>query len=302
LSLFGVEALDAEALRSVFRLSAFFVFLLGAAIGSFLNVCIYRMPLAGRSVAKPTFSFCFTCGSTLAWYDNLPLVSYLWLFGRCRRCGAVFSSRYFWIELFCALMFLLLFLHYGPSLAFLTTAILGSALVVITFTDLDEYIIPDEITLGGFGVGLLLGVIAWKGPSADSPLVAGLVVRHPKTALLGALVGAGALYAIGWLGTRLFRKEAMGLGDVKLLGMMGTFIGPVNVVLTIFLASGIGAVFGLARIGLNALLRRRHYAHLPFGPYLAVAGFLSIFIGPWLLGLLFPPETWAILRESWFGP
>lgn len=299
--MFGVEALDVEAIRPVFRLSAFFVFLLGASVGSFINVCIYRMPLAGRSVLKPTFSFCFTCGSTLAWYDNLPLVSYLWLFGRCRRCGTVFSSRYFWIELFCALMFLLLFLHYGPSLAFLTTTILGSALVIITFTDLDEYIIPDEITLGGIGVGLLLSIIAWKGPSADSPLAAGLVVRHPKSALLGALLGAGALYAIGWLGTRLFRKEAMGLGDVKLLGMMGTFIGPVNVILTIFLASCIGAVFGLARIGVNALLRRRTYAHLPFGPYLAVGGFLSIFIGPSLLGLLFPPETWAILRENWFG-
>lgn len=288
-------------MRSAFYLCAFFVFLVGAAVGSFLNVCIYRMPLTGRSVAKPTFSFCFTCGSTLAWYDNLPLLSYLWLSGRCRRCGTVYSSRYFWIELFTALMFLLLFLHFGPSLAFLSTVILGSGLIVITFTDLDEYIIPDEISFGGFGVGLVLSIIAWLAFSVDSPLTAGLAVRHPKTALLGALIGAGFLFGIGWVGTRVFRKEAMGFGDVKLLGMMGAFIGPVNIILTVFLASCIGAFFGLARIGVNALLRRRTYAHIPFGPYLAVGGFLSIFIGQAILEQLFPPETWAILRENWFG-
>jgi leader peptidase (prepilin peptidase)/N-methyltransferase len=295
------EPIDPARLRGAFYMAAAFAFIIGACVGSFLNVCIYRMPLAGRSVMRPTFSFCFSCGCTLAWYDNLPLLSYLWLMGRCRRCGAVYSSRYFWIEMLCGAAYLGLFLIFGPSLSFLVTAIYFSLLVVVTFTDLDEYIIPDEISLGGFIAGLVLSVIVWLGPSAASPFVAGLPVRSPWQALLGAAAGAGGLYLIGWIGTKIFRKEAMGFGDVKLLGMMGTFIGPVNVVLTVFLASCIGAVCGLLQMLINIILKRKNYAHIPFGPYLAIAGFLILFIGPALLDLLLPPEVRPQLKALFFG-
>lgn len=288
-----------EVMSQAFWILAFFAFLLGTAIGSFLNVCIYRMPLAGRSVMRPTFSFCFSCGTTLSWYDNLPLLSYLWLWGRCRRCGAVYSSRYFWIELLTGLMFLLLFLHLGPSLAFLTLIVFGCFLIVITFTDIDEYIIPDEISLGGIVVGLVFSMAAWWLDRLAVPLTEGLGVRHPGMALLGAILGGGGLYLIGWLGSLAFRRDAMGLGDVKLLAMMGTFIGPVNVVLTVPLASFIGVVVSVGQMVYNRILGRRNYAHIPFGPYLAIAGFLTLFIGQTLLGYLIPPEGLESLLDIW---
>jgi leader peptidase (prepilin peptidase)/N-methyltransferase len=295
----GGGPLDPSAMGWLLAMCAFFAFIFGVSIGSFLNVCIYRMPLYGRSPWKPSVSFCFTCGSTLRWHDNLPLVSYLWLMGRCRRCGAVYSSRYFWIELFCGLLYLALFIHFGPSISFLNSAILGSLLVVVVFTDLDEFIIPDEISLGGMGIGLALSGVAWLG--RETPLVAGLPVTHPVTALLGALVGGGILWLIGWVAAMVLRREAMGLGDVKLLGMMGMFLGPVNMILTIFLASCLGAVFGLSQKLALTLLGRRKYAHIPFGPWLAVAGFATLFAGPWIVDLLLPPESLAILKESLSG-
>lgn len=259
------------------------------------------MPLYGRSPWKPTFSFCFNCGSTLAWHDNLPLVSYLRLMGRCRRCGAVYSSRYFWIEALCAALFLLLFLHYGPSLTFLVTAVFAALLIVATFTDLDEYIIPDEIAYAGLILGFLFSGVAHWGVAPGSPLTGGLIVGHPLSALGGALLGGGFLYLIGVAGRYVFRKEAMGMGDVKLLGMMGTFLGPANVVVTVFLASCIGAVFGLSQKAMAAIRHRKSYAYIPFGPYLALAGFLTYFFGRMILDRLFPPEALDLLREVYWG-
>jgi leader peptidase (prepilin peptidase) / N-methyltransferase len=286
-------------LQTAFYICAAMIFYMGASIGSFLNVCIYRFPLYGRQPWRPAFSFCFSCGTRLAGRDNLPLISYLWLMGRCRKCGAVYSSRYFWIELMSGFLFFGFFVYYGPTLGFLSAVIFASLLIVATFTDLDEYIIPDEVNIAGVVAGFLVATVAWLAP--EHILTQGVVVKHPGWALAGAAVGAGVLYGIGLLGTLVFRKEAMGFGDVKLLGMMGVFIGPANVVVTLVLASFIGASVGIAQKLTALLMGKKSYAHIPFGPHLAVAGLISLFAGAEILSLVFPPGSWELLREAFFG-
>jgi len=239
----------------------FLVALLGLAVGSFLNVVIYRVPrkrpfVRGRSA-------CPHCGTRLAWYHNIPLLSYLALRGRCAFCKEHISARYPLVESLNAAGYVYLYFALGLSLQAAAFAFLVSALLVIFFVDLDFQIIPDSITLTGMIIGL-----------GASLLPGGLGIRESA---LGLLIGGGALYLIALLGDWLFKKESMGGGDIKMTAMLGAFLGWQKMLL-IFIASAlIGLIVSVAAMTVSARLRRERV--IPFGPFLALAAILALVWG-----------------------
>ena len=349
----------------------------GACVGSFLNVCIWRMPRPRMGIASPSRSHCPSCGSALAWRDNFPILGWLWLGGRCRSCGAWISMRYLVIETLAACAFALLAQRYlAESLdgwaLFLVMATLTSALIVASFIDQDLMILPDEITLGGmaaapavlllvpgvhlpatawsqsvlrrlagaasaagirapefvrtgalYWVALLVGAAAvslaafighrlyWHLAHASEPrpprdswlagvlgayvgalltecVLDGAPDRDPRlvalvTGLLGMAAGACLVLAVSIAGRQAFRKDAMGFGDVKLMGLLGAFTGPVG----ILPAFGLACIFGTI-VGVWRLVRYRS-RYLPFGPYLVVGS---------LLMAVWPGAFWALL--AWY--
>lgn len=273
------------------------VFVWGACVGSFLNVCIYRIP-AGMSVVAPR-SHCPRCRTMIAWYDNIPLFSYLGLRARCRHCKTPIAARYFGVELLTALLFLAVWLKFGfdsgaRPLGFAPVTDLAlipiywlvvSGLVLATFVDLDHLIIPDRVSLGGIVAGIVLSMLA--------PALHGVTTVWPALIRAGAGAAAGffSLWAIAWFGRLLFKKEAMGFGDVKLMGALGAFFGGYAVFFILLVSSLVGSVVGVVLI---ALQRKGLRARIPFGPFLALAAVLWILWGPvlwaWYLSLLMPPE------------
>lgn len=237
-----------------------FVFLFGACVGSFLNVCIYRLP-AGESVVSPP-SRCPACGREISWYDNIPVISFLLLSGRCRSCRSAISWRYPSVEMLNGLLTLLLFMKFGPSFTFVSLFVFSSALVAITFIDLDHQIIPDVITLPGIALGFaasfLVGGIDWKN------------------SLIGILVGGGSLLIVAYGYQFLTGKEGMGGGDIKLLAMMGAFLGWPAVPFVIFASSLIGSIIGVT---LMLIRGRDSKLAIPFGPFLSFGALLYIFYG-----------------------
>ncbi len=230
---------------------------LGAIIGSFLNVCILRWP-AGESVVRPP-SRCPKCGNGVRWFDNVPIVSWVVLRGKCRHCGNPISIQYPLIELATALVWAWMAYRYGYELDALRAALFLTLLLGIAMTDAREYIIPDEFSLGGLALGLLLSMLhGW------SPVI---------PALIGAAVGFGVLWAIAQLGKRLFRKEAMGGGDIKMMAMVGAFVGWKGVFLTIFL----GSVVGTLIFGPMALVGKKK--EVPFGIFLALGAAITFLWG-----------------------
>ncbi len=328
-----------------------FTLLFGACVGSFLNVCIYRIPQPGMTVASPKGSFCPRCRTAIRWFDNLPVLSWLLLRGKCRSCRAPISIRYPLVELFTAITFLVIWWKFGPeseeqvqSAAIWGTLIFWWAtfavMIVISMIDIDYRIIPDELSVTGgalvllvipflhdvphdlsgvawltqrlsslegsiasgsalaiqIGLALLLGaagmagmrrfnrdyegkVRSWWGTRWAGAVCASLGfgiagwLASPGwlessegssliASLLGAAVGSGTIYGIGRLGTWVFRKEAMGFGDVKLMGLLGAILGAKFVLLSVFLASFLGSVIG---IGIRIITRN---TTIPFGPFL----------------------------------
>jgi leader peptidase (prepilin peptidase)/N-methyltransferase len=234
--------------------------LIGAAIGSFLNVCILRLP-AGESLVLPA-SHCPKCNYSLKFYDNIPIVSYLVLRGKCRNCQVAISLQYPLVELLTAIMALLLFWKFGLSLKLLFAFIFTCSLIVITFIDLEHQIIPDIITLPGIPICFLMAVFAMGIPWLE--------------AALGLLIGGGILYAIA-LGYELIRKaEGMGGGDIKLLAMLGAFYGWKSLFFILFVSSFLGAIVGLTVMLVKG--KDMKYA-VPFGPFLSVAAIAYIFWG-----------------------
>lgn len=237
-----------------------FVFVMGACIGSFLNVCIYRIPL-GISLSWPG-SHCYRCGQPVRWYDNIPLFSYLILRGRCRHCGVHFSARYFFVELLTALLALGAALKLQYTLALIPAYVFIGLLIVGTFTDLDHWIIPDRITVGGMVAGIVLAAIPPLGAARGNPLAEyslglGPVALQPLlNSVLGAIVGFLILLAVGWLGTLIFRKDAMGFGDVKLFAMLGSFCGLFYLLHILILSCFIGSVVGVLGMMRGALERK----------------------------------------------
>jgi leader peptidase (prepilin peptidase) / N-methyltransferase len=265
-----------------YNLISFFVFLLGACIGSFLNVCIYRIPRE-ESIIAPG-SHCPKCNRPIAWTDNIPLLSWIALRARCRHCGARISPRYVLVEALVAVLFLLVWLKFGmapgtrpiglvPVTAWALVPVywtLVSGLVLGTFVDFEHMIIPDRVSLGGIVLGL--------GLSALLPSMHGVATMKDSVfaSALGAAVGWGSLWAVAVVGQLIFRKEAMGFGDVKLLGAIGAFLGWRGVLFTIVGSSLFGSIVGLALVCTG---RRAMQSRIPYGPYLALAALVWMYWG-----------------------
>ncbi|MFH0726608.1 MAG: prepilin peptidase [Pseudomonadota bacterium] len=247
----------------------------GLCIGSFLNVCIYRLP-AGKSIVRPG-SMCPVCNRTIAPYDNIPLISYLFLRGRCRHCKTPISLRYPLVELITGLLALGVFMRFGLTAGALIFFIFSAALIVVTFIDIDHRIIPDLITLPGIPIFFVASFLL-----PHSNLMAPLV-----RSVLGILAGGGSLYLVAWSYERLTGKEGMGMGDVKLLAMIGALLGWRGVLFTIFAGSSAGCLVGLA---LMVKSRGGMKMAVPFGPFLSLGALLYVFWGPrlinWYLHLL----------------
>ena len=238
-----------------------FASLLGAIIGSFLNVCILRLP-SGQSIVRPP-SRCPQCGAGVRWFDNIPVLSWIVLRGRCRHCQNPISIQYPLIELATAAIWGVSAAKYGYELEALRTALFFTILLGIAMTDAREYIIPDEFSLGGLVLGLLLSGIHG--------------IRGLKPALIGATVGFVTLWLIAAIGKRAFRKEAMGGGDIKMMAMVGAFVGWQGVFLTIFL----GSVVGTLIFGPLALIGKKK--DVPFGIFLALGAAVTYLFGADLL-------------------
>lgn len=247
-------------------LASIAVVVFGLVVGSFLNVCIHRLPL-GQSIVRPR-SRCPACGEGIRWYHNVPVVSWLALGGRCAACSHSISLRYPLVEGLSALALLALWLGFGPSAAFAIAGLLALALVVLFFTDLDHQLLPDAVTLTGTAAGFGL---AWFNPFLGQPGWGRL-----WAALAGAALGSGLLWGIGAVYGRIRGVEAMGMGDVKMMAMVGAFTGPTGVLFTIFAASAVGAVVGLLMIPLRG---RSLQDTLPFGCFLAPAAMVALLWG-----------------------
>ena len=249
-----------------------FLFCLGAVVGSFLNVCIYRLPRK-ESIIRPG-SHCPRCQKQIAWYDNIPFISYILLKRHCRHCGGKISFRYFLVELLTAGLFLLLFYHFGLSLFFWIYAALCSSLIVASFIDIDIREIPDEIDLTGIAIGLVLCAIF---PQLQETASHKLALFH---SFLGILAGGGSIYITGLIGDFIFKKESMGGGDVKLMAMVGAFIGWKLALLTFFIAPFFGAAVGIV------IKIRKGESLIPYGPFLSLATLISIIWGERIINLL----------------
>ena len=248
-----------------------YTFILGAVVGSFLNVCIYRIP-AGKSIVSPPSS-CPHCEHQIRWFQNVPILSYLFLGGKCASCHIGISLRYPAIETLTGLLFALVLYYFGFSIATLAYWVFVAALIVITFIDLDHQIIPDVISLPGIIVGFICSFfIPWLS-WVDS--------------LLGIVIGGGLLLTIAWIYEKVAKREGMGGGDIKLLGMLGAFLGWKAVLPVIFIASLIGSLVG---VPLMLLQKGDTKLAIPFGPFLAFAATVYLFWGRdlvyWYLHLL----------------
>ena len=299
----------APEMQTLVKVSAAVV---GAMIGSFLNVCIHRLPRYSRSIVHPP-SHCPVCGASIRPWDNIPILSFLLLWGKCRGCRSRISWRYPLVEALTSAIFLgVTCLWLGNQHSFARLANSGisvaeqigvlvitfgfvGALLVATFVDLRYRIIPDEISLLGLCVAPLLCAAI---PSMLHQLPSSEVVRNRHLAgflgsLLGAIVGGGGIYFIGVVGKAIFGKEAMGFGDVKLLAMIGAFLGWGSALLTFLLACLVGAVLG----GVSLLVTRDRYT--PFGPYLALGALTVHLFYPSVVRFVF--VTWPSLIREWMG-
>lgn len=236
----------------------------GALVGSFLNVVIHRVPRKESIVTPP--SACPSCKTRLAPYDNVPVLSWLWLRGKCRTCRAPISARYPLVESSTALLFAGAgAVIHEPFLLALALAFIA-AMIVVTFIDLDHKIIPDAITIPGTLFALGASFLGRSIPPTD--------------ALLGALVGGGGLFLVAWGYRAATGRDGLGGGDVKLLAMVGAFLGPAGAFLTIFLGSFSGTIFALATMSAS---KRTMKSELPFGTFLAPGALFVLFVGPRLL-------------------
>ncbi len=266
--------------RELFNVLSFFAFWLGACIASFLNVVIWRVP-RGESIVSPP-SHCPKCGALIRWYQNLPIVAWLALRGRCAKCREPISPRYILIETLGGLLFLAVFRTFCSPAALVSLPILFNVLVlwiwialmiVGTFIDFDHQLLPDFVTVGGMILGLV-----WAGEQS-------FVTRDwtpVLVALAGLAVGFGVLYLVRAVGTKVFKREAMGMGDVLLLGAVGALFGPVAAIFTLVLSSFYGSLVGLSLCALSRL-RLGGGAAIPYGPYICMACLTWIFYGPQLL-------------------
>jgi leader peptidase (prepilin peptidase)/N-methyltransferase len=257
---------------ALYSMRTLFAFLFGLALGSFLNVCIHRVPIH-KSIVHPPSS-CPQCGKRIRFYDNIPLISYLLLGGKCRFCRAPIPVHYPAVELISGLLSMALFIRYGLSPQYFVFLVFSASLIIISFIDLHHKIIPDVISLPGILLGLAFSVLKWNGvPWLDS--------------LIGIIGGGGFLFVVAVVFERLTGKEGMGGGDVKLLAMIGGWMGWRTLPFIILISSLSGTLIG----GSSLLLSGRGYrTRIPFGPFLSLGALVFLFFGNrlvfWYYGLL----------------
>jgi len=243
------------------------IFAIGLSLGSFLNVLIYRIP-RHKSFSRGR-SFCPKCKNQIKFYDNIPLLSWLLLGGRCRQCKERISFRYPFVELLNGLAYIFFWYHYGFSLQFFAALFLSSVLIAIFFIDLDFQIIPDILTFPGMVIGLGISFI---------PGGIGII-----SSAIGLLVGGGVLYLIAVMGDYLFKKESMGGGDIKMAAMLGAFLGWQKVVFIFFGGAVIGLLVSIVVMAFSKRVRQSRM--IPFGPFLSVAAVVAIIYGDRLISL-----------------
>ncbi len=252
----------------------FIVFIFGAVIGSFLNVCIYRIP-RGMSIIIPS-SMCPACGNQIRFYDNIPIISYILLRGRCRYCKSRITIRYPAVESLNATLYILILYRFGHNdlLPVISYFIFISSLIVITFIDLEFQIIPDRITLPWIPLSLILGATVLPDPFFRYDFLGF------KSSLIGLTSGGGLFYFIAVAGRAILKKDAMGGGDIKMMAMIGGVLGWKGVILTTFIGSLIGSIAGAVVIVLKG---RKWGIRIPFGPFLAIGAIVSLLIGQEIL-------------------
>jgi len=238
--------------------------LFGLALGSFMNVCIYRIPLKKSIVSPP--SSCPNCGERIRFYDNIPLISYLLLLGKCRHCSNPLAWHYPLVEALTGLLSVALFIRYGLSYQYFLFLLFTSALVTISFIDLHHKIIPDVLSLSGIVVGLAVsfmpGTISWL----DS--------------LIGIIAGGGSLFLVAFVYERITGREGMGGGDIKLLAMIGAWLGWRQLYLIVLISSLVGAIVGIVFLLVAGKGLR---VRIPFGPFLSLGAIACLFFGPELM-------------------
>lgn len=241
-------------------ITGFIIFTIGLVIGSFSNVCIYRIP-RNESLVWPG-SHCPKCSKPIKFYDNIPLISYIILKGKCRNCGEPIPLQYPIVELATGLFYLALYLFYGLQLIALVYMILCSVLIIISFIDLKVEIIPDTISLPFIVIGFVLSFF--------------LRNINPLDSMLGIITGGGSLLLVAIFGSKLFKKEAMGGGDIKLAAMIGAFFGWKLTLLSLFLSFFLGSIIGIIVL---AASKDKSNNIIPFGPFIALGAMISMFWG-----------------------
>lgn len=253
-----------------FYLFAVFAFCVGACIGSFLNVCIYRIPI-DVSIVKPN-SHCAACGTPIPWYYNLPIISWFVLKGRAACCGVRIDRRYWIVEAFTAVLFLAIYLKFhdqGVGVMF-AYAVMSAGLIIASGIDMDHFIIPDRFTLGGCVAGMVLSTLI-------PPLQGETTAFGGFTeSLRGAFIAGLVLWVVAQLGSKVFKKEAMGMGDVKFIAAMGAFLGAFSITWIIPISAFLGSFFGIYLIFSKS---GTWGTRMPYGPFLALAAILWLFGG-----------------------
>lgn len=266
-----------------------FVFIFGLIFGSFLNVCIYRLP-RDESIAFPP-SHCTNCNSPIKSYQNIPVISYLLLGGKCSSCGESISPIYPAVELLTAVLVTLLFYKFGVTIETFVYVLLTLSLIVITFIDLEHFIIPNVITFPGIAIGLIYnllitdwGLLFKVFPKINPGNIFYIVPEIPAlNSVFGIIIGGGSLFLIAYIYKLIRKVEGMGMGDVKLLAMLGAFLGVQGVFFTILISSLVGSVVGIAII---LLQKGNMKLALPYGPFISVAAVIFLFTGPLVIPAL----------------
>ena len=255
-------------------------FIFGALVGSFLNVCIGRIP-NGESVVTPP-SRCPKCKTPIAFYDNIPLISYLILRGQCRSCSERISPRYFLVELLMGLLSVGLYYRFGFGFVFFVSFVFAAALIVISFIDLDVRIVPDVVSLPGIILGLAFSVVGYFFFRDGLT-----IIPSPLSSLIGMVAGGGFLLATAWIYEKITGVDGMGGGDIKLLAMIGAFLGWPAIPVTLFIASLLGSVVGITCMVLTGAGRR---LALPFAPFLCSGALIFLFYGEQIIDFYLPPS------------
>ena len=261
-----------------------FSFMMGACISSFLNVVIWRVP-RGESIVSPP-SHCPKCGAEIRWWQNLPILSWLALRGKCAKCRAPISPRYIIVETIGGVLFLAAFWRFGEFAPFMWVWL--ALMIAGSFIDFDHQLLPDFVTVGGMVYGVVLSLASWlvapylRVPAL--PLYPALqpFAAPPLNSLIGLAFGFSLLWLVRFLGTKAFKREAMGMGDVFLMGAVGALFGPVAVLMTLVLSSLFGSVVGIALV-LAAKARIGRFVAIPYGPYICLGCLAWMFWGPELV-------------------